>query len=202
MYFIKANDTLLSSPYPSKEIVDNVISEMRKIKAIKDYTFEVIEKEIDPTKRGHKNSIKEDITEEADRQYRSLKSLEYKRKKKNVEDTLDSSLDEINKKAIHGAAWKDYMLDKDGICPKDEQRYRYRFKVSKQPSLREVIRFTGLNIKQVYILQQKTKLYPNPRVNKDAAAKYTKYVNDTGDTLGTGYDWMDEGGLDEYSLVF
>ena len=202
MYFIKAKDIVLSTAYESKETAENVVSEMKKIKALKEYTFEIVEKEIDTSKRGHRNTINEDVVKEADRLYHSLKSLEYKRKKKNVEDTLDESLDIINKKAIHGSAWKDYMLDKDGICPKDEQRYRYRFKVSKQPTLREVIRFTGLNIKQVYILQQKTKLYPNPRVNKDAAAKYTKYVNDTGDTLGTGYDWMDEGGLDEYSLVF
>ena len=73
--------------------------------------------------------------------------------------------------------------------------------MSKQPSLREVIRFTGLNIKQVYILQQKTKLYPVPRVNKDAANKYAKYADETGDTMSTGYDIMDEGGLEEYSLV-
>ena len=201
MYFIKAKDIVLSTAYESKETAENVVSEMKKIKALKEYTFEIVEKEIDTSKRGHKNTINEDVVKEADRLYHSLKSLEYKRKKKNVEDTLDESLDIINKKAIHGSAWKDYILDKDGICPKDEQRYLYRFKVSKQPTLREVIRFTGLNIKQIYILQQKTKLYPIPRVNKDAANKYAKYVDETGDSLGTGYDIMDEGGLDEYHLV-
>ena len=201
MYFIKAKDIVLSTAYESKETAENVVSEMKKIKALKEYTFEIVEKEIDTSKRGHKNTINEDIVKEADRLYHSLKSLEYKRKRKNVEDTLDNSLDVINKKAIHGSAWRDYMLDKDGICPKDEQRYLYRFKVSKQPTLREVIRFTGLNIKQVYILQQKTKLYPVPRVNKDAANKYAKYVDETGDSLGTGYDIMDEGGLEEYSLA-
>ena len=201
MYFIKAKDIVLSTAYESKETAENVVSEMKKIKALKEYTFEIVEKEIDTSKRGHKNTINEDIVKEADRLYHSLKSLEYKRKRKNVEDTLDNSLDVINKKAIHGSAWRDYMLDKDGICPKDEQRYLYRFKVSKQPTLREVIRFTGLNIKQVYILQQKTKLYPVPRVNKDAANKYAKYVDETGDSLGTGYDIMDEGGLEEYHLV-
>ena len=201
MYFIKAKDIVLSTAYESKETAENVVSEMKKIKALKEYTFEIVEKEIDQSKRGHKNTINEDVVKEADRLYHSLKSLEYKRKKKNVEDTLDNSLDVINKKAIHGSAWRDYMLDKDGICPKDEQRYIYRFKVSKQPSLREVIRFTGLNIKQVYILQQKTKLYPVPRVNKDAANKYAKYADETGDTMSTGYDIMDEGGLEEYSLA-
>ena len=201
MYFIKAKDIVLSTAYESKETAENVVSEMKKIKALKEYTFEIVEKEIDTSKRGHKNTINEDIVKEADRLYHSLKSLEYKRKRKNVEDTLDNSLDVINKKAIHGSAWKDYMLDKDGICPKDEQRYLYRFKVSKQPTLREVIRFTGLNIKQVYILQQKTKLYPVPRVNKDAANKYAKYVDETGDSLGTGYDIMDEGGLEKYHLA-
>ena len=65
MYFIKAKDIVLSTAYESKETAENVVSEMKKIKALKEYTFEIVEKEIDTSKRGHKNTINEDIVKEA-----------------------------------------------------------------------------------------------------------------------------------------
>ena len=69
MYFIKAKDIVLSTAYESKETAENVVSEMKKIKALKEYTFEIVEKEIDLSKRGHKNTINEDVVKEADRLY-------------------------------------------------------------------------------------------------------------------------------------
>lgn len=213
MFFIKYDNRVLSTPYETREqatAVKDTMSTLRQFtwKANKQNKtrldanlLSVIEKDIDATKRGHKNAIKSDLREDAQRQLNNLVSLIYKDKKKEHIEMLEDSSDRENMKAIHGSEWQKYMCDSNGICQKDEERYKYRFKVSKKPTLREIVRFTGLNIYQVYLLQEKTKLYPEPRITKAEAKNYLVYVDKTGDTFSTGFNFSDDSYLEEYATI-
>jgi hypothetical protein len=62
--------------------------------------------------------------------------------------------------------------DKYGIKPVDERRYRNTFKsyYIGAPNPRDYIkRMTGLSLKQMYILQERTGLIPTPRITKAEA---------------------------------
>lgn len=208
-YFIKYGDVLLSTPYETKErasLVKDALAKQKVFasnkKKLDANLLVVVEGEVDVTKRGHKNVALEDVDADAVRQLKNLQSLIYKAKKNKTYETQEDAADVANMKAIHGSEWEKYMQDSDGICAKDEERYRYRFKVSKKPTLREIARFTGLNLFQIYKMQEKTKLYPEPRISKNEANNYIKHVTETGDRFVSGLNFSDDSYLEEYTLSF
>lgn len=74
--------------------------------------------------------------------------------------------------------------DEYGIKPVDERRYKACFKsyyigAPIHPSY--IKRMTGLNLKQMYILQEKTGLIPTPRISKEAADADWKKRWESGD---------------------
>ena len=208
-YFIKYNDIVLSTPYETQERATQVKDALAKQRvftsdkhSLEPSLLSIVEGEVDATKRGHKNVALEDIEADAVRQLKNLQSLIYKAKKNATHEMQEDAFDVANMKAIHGNEWKKYMQDEDGITAKDEERYRYRFKVSKKPTLREIARFTGLNVFQIYKLQEKTKLYPEPKISKNEVNKYITYVKTTGDRFDNGLNFSDDSYLEEYSLSF
>ena len=206
MFFVKYKEFILSTPYETLEKATSVQQEMLQLRQFAKGKLDgscliVVEQDIDTTKRGHKNEAKDDLKADAQRQLNNLLSLIYKSKIKKHEKTLEDSSDIDNMKAIHGSEWRKYLNDENGLNQKDEERYRYRFKVTKKPTIKEIVRFTGLNIYQVYLLQQKTKLYPEPRITKDEASRYLKYVTETGDTFSNGFNFSDDSYLEEYSVA-
>ena len=208
-YFIEYGDFLLSTPYETEEratLVKDALAKQRVFTSAK-HSLEpsllrVVDGEVDTRKRGHKNIALDDIEADAVRQLKNLQSLVYKAKRNKTYETQEDASDVANMKAIHGSEWEKYMQDSDGICAKDEERYRYRFKVSKKPTLREIARFTGLNLFQIYKMQEKTKLYPEPRITKDEADLYLRKVHLTGDYFASGLNFSDDSYLEEYTLSF
>lgn len=100
------------------------------------------------------------INEAAERKrlYQNQKSREARARRKELAQRLDDM--------IIGAENK---CDKWGITPKDEARYIRCCSSSLYNSLSYVKMRTGLTLKQISVLQDKTNLYPVPPVDKKKA---------------------------------
>lgn len=74
--------------------------------------------------------------------------------------------------------------DAYGIRPVDERRYKATFKsgyIGAPVSVAYIKRMTGLNLKQMYILQERTGLIPTPRIKQSVADADWKARYERGD---------------------
>lgn len=100
--------------------------------------------------------------EEYKRLYANLKSREYKQRKRNMIDKEEQE-------------FRDYygiVEDEYGIRPKDERRYKACFKSAPIGSTvyrKYVKMMTGLTLKQIQIMQERTGLIPYPKVTTKEA---------------------------------
>jgi len=125
---------------------------------------------------GRAGESLENPYEEYDRLLNNLRSRQTRARKKALEQKADKAYNEILD--IH----KDE--DKYGIRPVDERRYKGTFKSGYigAPVHRSYIkRMTGLNLMQMYILQEKTGLIPTPKIREAEAKADWKHRYETGD---------------------
>ena len=110
------------------------------------------------------------------RLYNNVKSIQSRQRLRDREAEQDKSF-------VQRYGFGNDKADEYGITPTDERRYRAKFKNSPYGGLVELEylrRMTGLSLKQVYILQQRTGLYPTPRVTKTAAQADQKHRDELG----------------------
>lgn len=74
--------------------------------------------------------------------------------------------------------------DEFGISPRDERRYKAKFKsgyIGAPVYVKYIMMMTGLKLFQIYQLQERTGLIPTPRVTKEQADADYKHRWETGD---------------------
>jgi len=116
---------------------------------------------------------KGNVDEEAERKrlYQNQKSREARARRKLLAERIDSLV-----------IGDEYICDKWGINKKDEERYRRCCSSSLYNSLSYVKMRTGLSLKQLSVLQERTGLYPVPPVDKKKANADYKRRKELGDT--------------------
>lgn len=109
-------------------------------------------------RHGRIGTPKADAEAEAKRLYQNQKSREARARKKKLAEELDAMVIK-----------PENVCDKWGISPKDEARYIRCCSSIYYHDLAYVKMRTGLTLKQISILQDRTGLYPVPPVDKKKA---------------------------------
>ena len=126
-------------------------------------------------KRGPKEKVLSDPIAEATRQRANESARRYKAKKRALEKQTDD--------AFLLSLPPDLIEDKDGIRPIDARRYIKCFHsgwIGADDELKYVKIMTGLSLKQIFIMQQRTGLLPVPAVSQRSAEKDQKLREITG----------------------
>lgn len=128
-------------------------------------------------KRRHGKQEKQATTkwEEYKRLYNNVKSQESRLRKANLEKQSDKSFNQLHNNEEE---------DEYGIRPVDERRYKKCFHSGYigAPVYRKYIRtMTGLSLKQIAVLQERTGLIPVPAVGKAEAEEDERRRIETGD---------------------
>lgn len=121
---------------------------------------------------GKKGTPLADPIEDAKRLLRNKQSREYRARKKALEKAKEQAFGFTSDEDIYG------------IRPIDERRYKKCFHsgyIGEIPSRKYVIIMTGLSLRQIQILQERTGLSPIPPVGQKEAAKDEKRRWETGD---------------------
>ena len=112
-----------------------------------------------------------DPVAEYKRLYKVVKSLEYRARMAEKAKEEDAKFEK--EFSLHRT-----KSDDNGIKPVDERRYNNCFHSTPhgQKVYRSYIkRMTGMTLKQIYILQEKTGLIPYPKISKEEADKDQRY---------------------------
>lgn len=151
-------------------------------KSYKDYTLEEIREEILQLDKqlgrqhGKEGTAFSDYEKEKRRLWNNLVSRRSRLSRRQLQKHQDEKFNEILN--IHQDE------DEFGISPKDERRYRAKFKsgyIGAPVYVKYIMMMTGLKLFQIYQLQERTGLIPTPRITKEQADANYKYCYETGD---------------------
>ena len=154
----------------------------KRTKPYKDYTLEELQAEIAKLdeqlgrQHGREGQKFSDPEKEKRRLWNNLVSRRSRLARKTLQQHQDKSYNEI----------LNICQDEDeyGISPKDERRYRAKFKsgyIGAPVPVEYIQRMTGLKLFQIYQLQERTGLIPTPRITKEKADANYKHCIETGD---------------------
>ena len=151
-------------------------------KPYKEYTLEELKQELAKLdeqlgrqhgREGHKF---DDPEKEKRRLWNNLVSRRSRLLRRNLKKHQDEQVNKILN--IHQDE------DEYGISPRDERRYRSKFKsgyIGAPVYVKYIMMMTGLKLFQIYQLQERTGLIPTPRITKEEADANYKYCYETGD---------------------
>lgn len=125
---------------------------------------------------GRKAAKIENTPEGYERLYKNVKSIESRNRRKELDKARDQSF-------VERYGFGNDDADANGITAKDRRRYNAKFKNCPKGSkveLEYLRRMTGLNLFQIYVLQQETGLLPYPAVTEKAAKAEQKFREDNG----------------------
>lgn len=120
---------------------------------------------------GKKAAAFESEEDEYKRLYKNVKSIESRNRRKELDTQREQSF-------VERYGFGNDDADANGITPKDRRRYLAKFKNCPHGSvvsLEYMKMMTGLNLNQIWILQNETGLKPVPAVTEKAAKKDKAY---------------------------
>lgn len=123
---------------------------------------------------GKKGISLDDLAKDTRRLMFNEASRRHRKKVRDIDEYTDEEF-----KRFYGI-----VEDKYGIRPVDERRYKACFKsapIGSRVQRSYVKMMTGLSLKQMLIMQQRTKLIPHPPVSDKEAADEEKLKYETGD---------------------
>lgn len=124
-----------------------------------------------PRKHGKAAKLSDDPEIRKKQIYKNLKSIESRHRCKEIDDWHEKSY-------VERYGFGNDSADQYGITQKDRRRYKAKFTNCPHGSivtLDYVQRMTGLNLNQIWILQNETGLKPVPAVTEKAAKKDQAY---------------------------
>lgn len=129
-----------------------------------------------PRHHGRSGVAYEDPYKEYERLLNNLRSRQTRARKREIIKRQDKVFNEVLN--IHQDE------DEFGISPRDERRYRAKFKsgyIGAPVHVKYIMMMTGLKLFQIYQLQERTGLIPTPRITKEQADANYKHCWETGD---------------------